>query len=332
MTDQNSPDSEAESVLDVLIIGAGPTGLAAALEARKLGLSHVVVEKGCVTNSIFHFPVNMTFFTTPELLEIDNLPMVCAGEKPTRLEALKYYRRVVQTNRIAIRQYEEVQRIEKADGIFRVETSRDTLRARNVVIATGYYDNPNMLGVRGEELPHVSHYYTEAHPYYDRDVVVIGGQNSAAEAALDLYRAGARVALVHRRSELGSSLKYWVRPDIENRIERREIAAWLDSAVEEILPGSVRISRQGTTIELPADQVFALTGYYPSTRFLEQLGVQYDADILLPSFDPETFETNVPGVYLAGSVVAGRRHKEIFIENGRFHGAAVMRAIAARHR
>lgn len=317
-------------VLDVLIIGAGPTGLAAALEAGGLALNYVVVEKGCVTNSIFHFPVNMTFFTTPELLEIGNLPMVCAGEKPTRLEALKYYRRVVQTHELRVRQYEEVRRIEPREGMFHVETSKDRFRARNVVIATGYYDNPNLLGVPGEDLPHVSHYYTEAHPFFDRDVVVVGGQNSAAEAALELYRAGARVSLVHRKPELGTSLKYWVRPDIENRIERKEIPAWLDAVVDEILPRAVRISQHGRAIELPADQVFALTGYYPNTAFFEQLGVEYDPDILLPKFDPETFETNVPGVYLAGSVVAGRRHKEIFIENGRFHGASVMRAIRSK--
>ncbi len=317
-------------MLDAVVIGAGPTGLACALHARKLGLGCVVLDRGCVVNSIFHFPTHMVFFTTPELLEIGDLPMVCAGEKPTRLEALKYYRRAVQTQTLNVRQYEEVRRIARKNGGFGVVTAADTYETRNVVIATGYYDNPNMLGIPGEDLPHVSHYYTEAHGFFDRDVVVIGGQNSAAEAALDLFRAGARVTLLHRRPELGKSLKYWVKPDIENRIERKEVRAFLDTVVEEILPGRVRARQGSTTFELPAEHVFALTGYHPDTTFFDQLGVEYDPEILLPAYDPDTFETNVSGVFLAGSVVAGRRHKEIFIENGRFHGEAVMRAIADR--
>ena len=314
--------------LDVVIIGAGPTGLAAALEAQTLDLEYLVIEKGCITNSIFRFPTHMVFFTTPELLEIGNRPMVCEREKPTRLEALKYYRRVVQTGDIRVRQYEEVERLERqADG-FIIHTDKDTYEASNIVISTGYYDTPNMLGVPGEDLAHVSHYYTEAHPYFDRDVVVIGGQNSAAEAALELFRGGARVTLVHRRAELGKSLKYWVRPDILNRIERKEIQAYLAAEVIGISEGSVRIRQAGEEFDLPADQVFALTGYQPTTTFFDQLGVEYDPDILVPEYDPESFETNVRGVYLAGSIVAGRRHKELFIENGRFHGEAVMRAIA----
>ena len=189
---------------------------------------------------------------------------------------------------------------------------------------------PNMLGIPGEDLPHVSHYYTEAHPYFERDVVVIGGQNSAAEAALELFRAGARVTLLHRRKELGKSLKYWVGPDIRNRIERNEITGYLDTEAVEILPGRVRARQNSTEIEVPADQVFALTGYRPSTAFYDQLGVEYDPEILVPSFDPDSYETNVSGVFLAGSIVAGRRHKEIFIENGRFHGEVVMQSIARR--
>jgi thioredoxin reductase (NADPH) len=318
--------------LDAVIVGGGPTGLAAALEARKLGLDYLVLEKGCVTHSIFRFPTHMVFFTTPELLEIGNLPMVCEREKPTRLEALKYYRRVVQISGILIHQYEEVERIERVeqDGRFRVVTPEGSYRTRNVVLATGYYDTPNLLGIPGEDLPHVSHYYTEAHPAFDRDVVVIGGQNSAAEAALELFRAGARVTLVHRRAELGQSLKYWVRPDIENRIERQEIRAFMPAEAVRISPTHVRIRHVSEEIDIPAHQVFALTGYQPKTTFLDQLGVRYDPDILVPDYDPASYETNVAGVFLAGSVVAGRRHKEIFIENGRFHGEAVMRAIAAR--
>ena len=322
--------SKTPDLLDVFIVGAGPTGLAAAIEAQRFDLSYAVVEKGCITNSIFHFPTQMVFFTTPELLEIGNMPLVCEREKANRNEALKYYRKVVQATSLTIHQYEEVREISRGDGEFNVETAAARYRARNVVLATGYYDNPNMLGIPGEELPHVSHYYTEAHPYFERDVVVIGGQNSAAEAALELYRAGARVTLLHRNKELGKSLKYWVGPDIKNRIARNEIAAHLDTKAVEILPDRVRARKNSTTIEVPADRVFALTGYQPSTVFYDQLGVKYDPDILLPQFDPDTYETNVGGVFLAGSVVAGRRYKEIFIENGRFHGEALIRAIASR--
>ena len=315
---------------DLVIIGAGPTGLATALEARRLGLRYLVLDKGCVVESIFRFTAQMTFFTTPELLEIGTHPMVCTGEKPTRIEALKYYRRIVQTQELNVHQYEEVSKISKNDSGFVVETPKSNYQTGSIVIATGYYDNPNMIGIPGEDLPHVAHYYTEAHSFFDRDVVVIGGQNSAAEAALELFRAGAHVTLIHRRQELGKSLKYWVRPDILNRIDRKEIAAYLNATVEEIFPGRVRLRQGEKSIELAADQVFALTGYQPDTTFFDQLGVEYDADILLPTHNPDTFETNVEGVFIAGSIVAGKRHKEIFIENGRFHGQAVVQAIAAK--
>ena len=316
--------------LDVIVIGAGPTGLASALEAKKFGLDYLVIEKGCLTNSIFHFPAQVVFFTTPERLEIGNLPMVCEREKPNRNEALKYYRRVVQNNQLRIHQYEEVQQIGPDKGEFSIRTSAGDYRAKNVVLAIGYYDNPNMLEIPGEDLPHVSHYYTEAHPYFDRDVIVIGGQNSAAEAALELFRAGARVTVVHRNAKLGRSLKYWVEPDIENRIKRNEITAYFNTNVTQILPDRVRARQNSTEIELPAHQVFALTGYHPSTVFFQQLGVEYDPEVILPDYDPDSFETNVTGVFLAGSIVAGRGQKEVFIENGRFHGEVVMRTIASR--
>lgn len=316
--------------LDVIVIGAGPTGLASALEAKKFGLDYLVIEKGCLTNSIFHFPTQVVFFTTPERLEIGNLPMVCEREKPNRNEALKYYRRVVQNNQLRIHQYEEVQQIGRDKGEFNIRTPAGDYRAKNVVLAIGYYDNPNMLEIPGEDLPHVSHYYTEAHLYFDRDVIVIGGQNSAAEAALELFRAGARVTVVHRNAKLGRSLKYWVGPDIENRIKRNEITAYFNTNVTRILPDRVRARQNSTEIELPAHQVFALTGYHPSTVFFHQLGVEYDPEVLLPDYDPDSFETNVTGVFLAGSIVAGRGQKEVFIENGRFHGEVVMRTIASR--
>jgi thioredoxin reductase (NADPH) len=316
-------------MLDLVIIGAGPSGLACAIEAQKRSLSAVVLEKGCITNSIFHFPAQMVFFTTPELLEIGNLPLVSEREKPTRNEALKYYRRVAATYKLDVHQYEDVERIEKiSDHRFKTQTSKAVYESKNIVISTGYYDNPNMMGIPGEDLPHVSHYYTEPYSFFDRNVVVIGGKNSAAEAALDLFRGGAQVTLVHRGSEMGKTVKYWVRPDIENRFKNGEIAAHFNSHVLEITPKHVRVQQNGNRLEIPADQVFALTGYHSSTKFFEQLGVKWDPQTLRPQFDGETFETNVPGVYLAGSVVGGRLNGEVFIENGRFHGETVVKAIA----
>ena len=318
------------STLDALIVGAGPTGLAAALEAEELGLDYLVLDKGGVTNAIFRFPTHMVFFTTPELLEIGNLPMVCEREKPTRLEALKYYRRVVQISGIRVHQYEEVQRVAQGAGAFRVSTTRSEYATRNLVLATGYYDTPNMLGVPGENLPHVSHYYTEAHPHFDRNVVVVGGQNSAAEAALELYRAGARVTLVHRGEQLGKSLKYWVRPDIENRIKEGSIASRFECRVVEIRPTAVVIECEGQREELPAEAVLLLTGYHPDVEFMTRAGITCDPETLAPTLDAETFETNVPNLFVAGGAIAGRHTGNIFIENGRFHGERIVEVLAER--
>jgi thioredoxin reductase (NADPH) len=317
-------------LFDAVIIGAGPTGLAVAIEARKYGLNYVVLEKGGVTNSILRFPVQMIFFTTPELLEIGGVPLVSEREKPTRNEALKYYRKVVGMYQLNVRQFEEVLRVERtAPHGFRVETAEAAYGSRNVVIATGYYDNPNLLGVPGEDFPHVSHYYTEAHPFYCRDVVVIGGKNSAAEAALDLFRGGARVSLVHRGPAMGQTVKYWVRPDIENRFKNGEITPYFNARVLEITKTRVMISQHGETRGIAAQQVFALTGYHCSTKLFDQLGVRYDPETLRAQHNPDTFETNVAGVYLAGSVIGGRINGEIFIENGRFHGERLMQSIVA---
>jgi thioredoxin reductase (NADPH) len=321
----------SKELFDVVIIGAGPSGLAAAIEAKKYGLNYVVLDKGGITNSILHFPTQMIFFTTPELLEIGGVPLVSEREKPTRNEALKYYRKVVGAFQLLVHQYEEVLEIQLAgSGSFRVQTSKAAYEARNLVLAIGYYDNPNFLGIPGEDLPHVSHYYSEAHPFYDRDVVVIGGKNSAVEAALDLFRGGARVSMVHRAAELGHTVKYWIRPDIENRFKKGEITPYLSSRVLEITKDHVKIARNGDRYEIPAQQVFALTGYHPTTKFFDQLGVRYDPDTLRPEYNTLTFETNVRGVYLAGSVVGGRINGEVFIENGRFHGEALMKVIAGR--
>jgi thioredoxin reductase (NADPH) len=318
-------------LLDIAIVGAGPTGLATAIEAHRRGLKYVVLDKGCITNSILGFPSHMVFFTTPELLEIGGMPLISEREKPSRNEALKYYRKVVQAFGLKIHQYEEVQRIRQtASHQFELQTSEGTYAANNVVLATGYYDNPNLLGIPGEDLPHVSHYYTEPYSFYDRDVVIVGGRNSAAEAALDLFRGGARVTLVHRGAEMGSTLKYWVRPDIENRFKAGEVKVYFNTLVSRITPSTVEVVQQGTPITLQAQQVFVLIGYHSSTKFFEQLGVKWDSDTLRPQYNSETFETNVPGVYLAGSIVGGRFNAEVFIENGRFHGESVVKAIAAR--
>jgi thioredoxin reductase (NADPH) len=316
---------------DVVVIGAGPAGLAAGIEAKKYGLKCLVLDKGGITNSILHFPVQMIFFTTPELLEIGGIPLVSDREKPTRNEALKYYRKVAGLYQLDVHQYEEVLRVKQAQPhVFRVETAEGGYETGNVVISTGYYDNPNLMGIPGEDLPHVSHYYTEPHPFYGRDVVVIGGKNSAAEAALDLFRGGARVSLVHRGPAMGQTVKYWVRPDIENRLKNGEITPYFNARVLEISSKDVKISHNGETRSIPAHQVFALIGYHCSTIFFDQLGVRYDPDTLRAEYNPETFETSVPGVYLAGSVIGGRINGEIFIENGRFHGEVLMKALAKR--
>src|SRR6187431_1880942 len=323
-------------VRDVLIVGAGPSGLATAIAAKQRGLDYALVEKGVLVNSIFNFPMHMVFFTTPELLEIGGLPLVTPYDKPTRLEALRYYRRVVDTYDLQISFHEKVTSIEKeSDGRFIVETETDrgvtrVREARAIVLAIGYYDLPNYLGIPGEDLPHVSHYFTDAHPYFRQRVVVVGGKNSAAEASLELYRGGAHVTLVHRRATLGDSIKYWVRPDIDNRIKEGSIAARFESRVVEIRPTEVIIERKGETEAIPAEGVFLLTGYHPDAELMRRAGIECHAESLTPTLDPETFESNVPNLFIAGGAVAGRNTGNIFIENGRFHGERIVKVIADR--
>jgi len=317
---------------DVICVGAGPTGLACAIEVKRAGLRPLVIDKGVLCNSIYHYPVNMVFFTTPELLEIGDLPFVSATEKPNRVEALKYYRKCVEHYDLDLRLGEMVTRVEGSDGDFRVHTktqdgAMEQYKARKLIVATGYYDLPNCMGVPGEDLAHVSHYYTEPHPFWRRDVVVIGGKNSAAEAALDLYRTGARVTLVHRRAELGSTIKYWVRPDIENRIRAGQIKALFNTHVLRITSEFVHVTGPDGDKTLPAVEVFALTGYHPDFDFLRQLGVKLDSETNKPALDPQTLESNVPGLYLAGVVIGGKHTSEIFIENGRFHGKQIIAAL-----
>lgn len=321
-------DSRPETWADVIVIGAGPTGLACAIEMQNLGLKVITLDKGCLVNSIYNYPANLIFFTTPELLEIGNIPFNTAHPKPTRQEALEYYRRVAEHYNLHICQYTWVKTVTGDDDNFRV-TATDRFggihdfRARKIVVSTGFYDLPNPLNIPGEDLPKVLHYFREPHPYYDSDVVVIGGKNSAAEAALELWRHGARVTLVYRGPQISPSVKYWVRPDIENRIKNGEINAHFNSNVIEITEHGVEIDSPDGPLRLENDFVFALTGYHPDFDFLTSIGIELSAEQCRPVCDPETLESNVAGIYVAGVIVAGSRTSEIFIENGRFHGKQI---------
>jgi thioredoxin reductase (NADPH) len=325
----------ASEIVDLLVIGAGPTGLACAIEAQRAGFTALLVDKGCLCNSLFHYPSNMTFFTTPELLEIGDMPFSSPNQKPNRNEALEYYRKVAEHYKLDIRQYENVEWVDGSDSSFTVHTVdrfNRTLqhRARKIVIATGYYDLPNYLGIPGEDLSKVKHYYHEPHPYYGLDVLVIGGKNSAAIAALDLWRHGAKVTLVHRGAQMHRHVKYWILPDISNRIKNGEIKAHFNSNVMNIAEDNVTIATPEGNVTIPNHFVLALTGYHPDFSFIERLGVKLDeANDRCPICDPVTLESNVPGIYLAGVIVAGERTNEIFIENGRFHGKQIAEALRA---
>jgi len=319
---------------DALVVGAGPTGLACGIELQRRGVKAILVEKGCVVNSIYHYPTNMTFFTTPELLEIGDIPMTSLNEKPNRHEALKYYRRVAGHFHLDVRQYERVDRVCGEDNDFRI-FSTDRLGAhreygaRKVVLATGYYDVPNRLNVPGEDLSKVLHYYKEPHPYYNHDVAVIGAKNSAAIAALELWWTGARVTLIHRGAGISDRVKYWIRPNIENRIKNGEIASYFHSRVVEVLPDSIRMETPEGEISLKNDFVFALIGYRPDLEFLNATGIVLEPDSQRPRSNPGTLESDRAGIYLAGVIVAGMHTNEIFIENGRFHGQLIAESIAA---
>jgi thioredoxin reductase (NADPH) len=320
---------------EVVIVGAGPTGLACGIELKRRGIDAVLFDKGCVVNSIFHYPAHMTFFTTPELLEIGDIPMTSIGDKPVRGEALKYYRRVAEHYKLDIHQYELVTQIDGQDGAFVVQTrDRDncsrTYSARKVIFATGYYDRPNLLGIPGEDLDKVIHYYNEPHPYFDHDVMVVGAKNSAAIGALELFWNGARVTMVHRGEGIHRHVKYWIKPNIENRIKAGEIKAYFRSRVLEIRPNSVLLSTPEGDIEVKNDFVFAMTGYHPDTDFLAAHGIVFDPVTLRPRTNKETLESDRKGIYLAGVIVAGMHTNEIFIENGRFHGRQIAEDIASK--
>ncbi|MBV9761003.1 MAG: YpdA family putative bacillithiol disulfide reductase [Acidobacteriaceae bacterium] len=327
-----SRNAQMES-FEVAIIGAGPTGLACGIEIKKRGLNPVLFDKGCIVNSIYHYPINLVFFTTPELLEIGDIPMTSLNEKPGRTEALKYYRRVADHYKLNVHQYERVLGFEGADGEFTLRTQLSTgeeaaYRAKKIILASGYYDIPNRLNVPGENLSKVIHYYREAHPYYDQDVLIVGAKNSAAIAALELHWTGARVTLVHRGAGISANVKYWIKPNIENRIKSGEVKAYFRSRVKEIRTHEVALETPEGEVAVKNDYVFAMTGYRPDFEFMEEHGIHLDEATSKPITNPETLESERRGVYLAGVIVAGTHTNEIFIENGRFHGKVIAEAIS----
>jgi len=320
--------TKGDNTCDVLIVGAGPIGLACAIEARKRNLSHVIIEKGCVVNSIFHYPTNMTFFSTSDRLEIGEVPFISHGNKPTRREALEYYRRVANAWKLNIHTFEKVLDIKGRAGNFTITTTQGHYYAGRVIIAIGYYDNPNRLNIPGENLEKVRHYFTEPHPYAYQKVAVIGAGNSAVDVALELYRVGAEVSMIVRESELKENIKYWVKPDIENRIKEGHIKAYFNSSVKKILKKQIVVQTPGGQIILDNDFVFAMTGYHPDFEFLRKIGVVFQTEEPpTPLFDPQTYQTNRSGIYLAGVVCGGMDTSKYFIENSRQHAELIFNDI-----
>jgi len=327
--------------LDLIIVGAGPVGLEAAIRAKRAGLSALVLDKGPIVNAIVRYPTYMTFFTTSERLEIGGHPLVSAADKPTRKEALDYYRKVVHNERLNVRTYTDVERIERApEAGFRVairaeDGTGSVLYAPAVMLATGYFEHPKRLGVPGEDLPHVSHYFDEAHPHYGRKVVIVGAGSSAADAALELQRAGAQVTMLHRGADFRHSLKYWIRPNLENRVKEGSIRVHFHSRVRSIDAGGIDVEQAlpgslSRSFRLPAHRVFLLTGYYAAPDLLHSVGVRTDPATLAAELDPASFETNVAGLYCIGSAGFGTRTSDVFIENGLLHAAAAVEHLVAQ--
>ena len=317
---------------DVIIIGAGPIGIACALQCKKKGLEYVVVEKGALTNSIYNYPLNMTFFSTSEKLEIDNIPFISNNPKPNRNEALEYYRRVATSNNLNINLYEEIISAKKDGEYFKIISAKNTYIAKNVIVSTGFYDIPKMLNVLGEELPKVMHYYKEAHPFVMQKVVVVGASNSAVDAALEIWRKGGEVTMVIRGAEIGERVKYWVKPDIENRIKEGSIKAYFNSEIEKITNSEVFIKSSKGSIKLENDFVVALTGYKPNFAFLKQLGIKLSDDgNCFPSYNPKTMESNINGLYLAGVICGGMETHKWFIENSRIHANIILEHISNKN-
>ena len=318
--------------LDVLIIGAGPIGLACGIEATKAGLTYQIVEKGVLVNSIYNYPANMTFFSTSEKIEIGGVPFVSHGPKPTRKEALEYYRRVKNLFDLKVNTYEAVQQFERLeDGRYRIQSDKAEYFAHHIVISTGFYDQPNLLDVPGEDLTKVHHYYSEPYPYADQRVVVVGAANSAIDVALETWRKGAEVTLVHRGSEISHRVKYWVKPDIDNRIEEGSIKAYFNSSLAAIRPHEVDLQTPGGVVTIPNDFVLAMTGYHPNFEWLTKLGIEVsDDEACFPRRNEDTFESNLPEVFLAGTVCGGNKTSKWFIENSISHAEVIIGQIAER--
>ena len=312
--------------IDILIIGAGPSGLACAIEAKKHGLSSLTIDQGSVADAIRRFPINMTFFSTPELLEIGGVPFLSSGFRPTRVECVRYYQMVARHLDLPVKQQALVTGLRKVTEGFEVSTKESSFLARNVVLATGYFDTPNRFDVPGSDLPKVQRYYTEPYSYEGRNVAVVGGKNSAVETALDLFRAGARVTLIHRGTKLSDGVKYWILPDIENRIKAGEVRGLFETTVRNIKPGSIVVEGKHNE-EILNDAVFVMIGYLPDTKLLKQLGVNFDDSSLAPIHDSSSMQTNVEGVYVAGSLAAGKHNNKVFIENGRLHGKNIVESV-----
>ncbi|SNZ00799.1 YpdA family putative bacillithiol disulfide reductase [Flagellimonas pacifica] len=313
---------------DVLIIGGGPIGIACGLEAKKKGLSYLIVEKGPIVNSLFNYPINMQFFSSSERLEIDDVPFISKEAKPKRNEALEYYRRIVTSNKLNIHLFEKVTKVQKQYQAFLVTTDKNQYLAKNIIVATGFYDLPNKINVPGEDLPKVSHYYKDPHFYASQKLAIVGASNSAIDAALECWRKGSEVTLIIRGPEVGQRVKYWVRPDIINRIEEGSIKAYYNSNVKEIKPTELIIDTQDGEVVLENDFVLALTGYMPNFEFLEKLGIELSEDEKrLPNYNPETMETNINGLFLAGVICGGMETHKWFIENSRIHAPIIMNAI-----
>lgn len=309
---------------DVVIIGAGPIGIACALECKKHGWNYTVIEKGALTNSLFNYPLNMTFFSTSDKLEIDNIPFISNNPKPTRNEALEYYRRVTTSNHLNINLFENVQSFEKTADGFTVISDKNSYHTKKVIIATGFYDIPNLLNILGENLPKVLHYYKEAHPYTLQNIAIVGASNSSVDAALEIYRKGGNVTMIIRNDAIGERVKYWVRPDIINRIEEGSIKAYFNSEISEIKPNEIVVKTPNGNLTLPNDFVIALTGYRPNFKFLAKAGIEFSQDgKQIPVYNSETMESNVKGIYLAGVICGGLETHKWFIENSRIHAKII---------
>jgi len=320
-------------MLDIFIIGGGPIGLACGLSAQKAGLSYLIVEKGCLVNSLYNYPSTMTFFSTSEKLEIGGIPFVTVNNKPNRAEALEYYRRVAFSNQLAVNLFEEVISIEKKDGHYTINTSKAVYEAKNVVVSTGFYDIAVNLNIPGEDLPKVKHYYKDPHYYALQKVVVVGSSNSAIDVALETYRKGADVTLVVRGSEISQRVKYWVRPDIINRIKEGCIKAYFNSGLVAVRENEVDIQTPGGLTTIPNDFVMAMTGYKPNFEFLKKMGIVLSEDEkFIPQYNPDTMETNLKGIYLAGVVCGGMDTHLWFIENSRIHADMIVEDIVEKLR